>query len=61
MKIKPNRSFHLLGTDIEVDKNKVYEVEFATNIPHWEITGAVFVNGLLLSKEDYEVVEKSIN
>lgn len=56
MKIKPNESFKLLGTDIELDKNKTYEAEVAWNIPNHKERGLVFVEGLLLDKYEYDVV-----
>ena len=56
MKIKPNDNFRLLGTDIELDKNKIYEAEDASNIPDHKERGLVFVNGILLDKSEYEIV-----
>ena len=56
MKIKPNESFKLLGTGIELDKNKIYESEDASNIPDYKERGLVFVNGILLDKSEYEIV-----
>ena len=58
MKIKPNDNFRLLGTDIELDKNKIYEAEDASNIPDHKELGLIFVNGLLLSKHEYEIVSE---
>lgn len=59
MKIKPNESFKLLGTDIELDKNKTYEAEVASNIPNHKERGLVFVEGLLLDKYEYAVVGRA--
>jgi hypothetical protein len=57
MKIKPRLDFELLGAGIKLDKNKVYDVDYATNQPHWETLQLVFCEGLLLPKGDYDVVE----
>lgn len=68
MKIKPNDNFRLLGTDIELDKNKIYEAEDASNIRHtpasmsrradYKNLGLIFVNGLLLNKYEYKIISE---
>ena len=58
MKIKPKDSFVLLGTDIKLNKNKVYEAEAASNIPDHKELGLVFVEGLLLDKREYEIISE---
>jgi len=57
MKIKPNENYKLLGTNIELSKDTVYTVEFATNIPNWKEKGSVFVGDMLLHREDYTIIE----
>jgi hypothetical protein len=58
MKIKPRLDFELIGAGIKLDKNKVYEVEYATNQPHWQTLELVFCEGILLPKEDYIVIKE---
>ena len=55
MKVIPNESFQLLGTSISIQKGKTYEAIEATNQPNHKEKGLVFVNEILLSKEDYEM------
>lgn len=43
MKIKPTWDYKLLGTNIKVDKTKVYSAQPATNQPEWEKRSAVFL------------------
>ena len=61
MRVRPLENYKLLGTDIKLDKTKVYNAVHATNQPEWEDRGLIFVDddhhfGFLLSKEDYVVV-----
>ena len=58
MKVKPNDSFVLLGTDIKLEKNKVYEAKVASNVQDYKELGWVFIDGLLLSKHEYEIVSE---
>ena len=55
MRVKPNLSYKMLGTDIVLDKNKVYEASHATNQPDWEKRGAIFCGEVLLEKGEYEI------
>lgn len=57
MKVKPILSFKLLGTSIQLDKNKTYTASHATNQPDWKEKGLVFVDGVLLAKGEYEIVK----
>ena len=56
MKIKPNESYHLMGTSITLDKNKVYEGIIATNQPDYEEKGLVFCGDILLARGEYTEV-----
>ena len=60
MKIKPKENYKLLGTYpvITLDKTKVYEGVIATNQPDYKKKGLVFCGDILLSKEEYTIVEK---
>ena len=58
MRVKPTLDFKLLGTDIKLYKNKIYDAMWATNIPFWEEKGKIFVGEILLKKEDYIIIEK---
>jgi len=55
MKIKPILDYYWTG-EHTLDSDKVYDVELATNQPGWEKHGLVFVEGYLLTSEEYEVV-----
>ena len=57
MKIKPNENYKLLGTSIQISKDTIYTVEFATNQPNWKEKGSVFCEGILLHREDYTIIE----
>ena len=56
MKVRPIADFKLLGTDIALDSTKVYEAVLATNQPNWEKRQCVFVKGVLLERQDYELM-----
>ena len=56
----------MLGTQIQVSKDKIYDAVHATGQPNWESRGLVFIInaegdttelGFLLDSTDYEVVE----
>lgn len=57
MRVKPNKNYKLLGTSIELDKEKVYDAVKATNQPNYEEEGLVFVSEILLNKNEYVVVD----
>ena len=58
MKVKPKESFKLLGTNISLDKNKIYEAIEASNQPNWKEKGLIFADEVLLEKGEYEIVNK---
>ena len=55
MKVKPLQNYYWSGQHA-LDNEKVYAAEYATNQPNWEKRGLVFVEGYLLTSEEYEVV-----
>jgi hypothetical protein len=60
MRVRPLESYKLLGTEIELDKNKVYDAVPATNQPDWETKGLIFVDddyhfGFLLRQGEYTI------
>tara|TARA_R100000353_G_scaffold131914_1_gene93571 strand:+ start:190 stop:363 length:174 start_codon:yes stop_codon:yes gene_type:complete len=57
MRVKPNKNYKLLGTSIELDKEKVYDAVKATNQPNYEEEGLIFVSEILLNKNEYVVVD----
>jgi len=59
MKIKPKENYKLLGTYpvITLDKTKVYDGVIAINQPDYKKKGLVFCGDILLSKEEYIIVE----
>ena len=70
MKIRPNADYELLGTDIVLDKDRVYDAIAATNQPEYEECKKIFVinipgknpdDGFLLERGEYEIVETEKN
>ena len=59
MLIRP-KDYHVLGTDIRLDKNKVYLAKPATNQPDYKKLGLVFCDEVLLARDEYEVIEEDI-
>tara|TARA_R100001143_G_C3244858_1_gene80835 strand:- start:287 stop:460 length:174 start_codon:yes stop_codon:yes gene_type:complete len=57
MRIKPNESYKLLGTTLQLDKGRVYDAVKATNQPNYEEEGLIFVSEILLNKNEYQVVD----
>jgi hypothetical protein len=54
MKVKPKENYHLLGTDIRLNKDKTYPATWATNQPDWQRDGKIFVNEILLNRGEYK-------
>ena len=63
--VRPTSDFRMLGTQISVSKDKVYQAMHAVNQPDWERRGLIFILdaegdtteiGFLLPKEDYVVI-----
>jgi hypothetical protein len=57
MKAKPKEDYKLLGTSITLDKNRVYDVEFASNIPDADVFKMIWIEGVLLKEGEYEIVK----
>lgn len=57
MEVKPKENYKLLGTSIELDKERVYDAVKATNQPNYKQEGLIFVNDILLNKNEYVVVD----
>lgn len=63
MKIKPNENFSLAGTNLELDKNKIYFALIAYNQPEWEKLRKVFVVDseqrfeIILQAGEYKIVD----
>ncbi|RZD54491.1 MAG: hypothetical protein CXT67_00310 [Methanobacteriota archaeon] len=66
MRVRPLNDFKMLGSGIQVSKDKIYDAVHATNQPNWESRGLVFIQnaegdttelGFLLDSTDYEVIE----
>tara|TARA_R100000808_G_C2012159_1_gene64220 strand:+ start:30 stop:206 length:177 start_codon:yes stop_codon:yes gene_type:complete len=57
IKVKPNKNYHSLGTNIRLDKNKVYIGEIATNQPNYKKLGLMFVGEILLNKNEYKIIK----
>jgi hypothetical protein len=58
MKIKPKLAFRNPCIPInEMDVDKVYDAEDATNQPNWKEKGLIFAGGHLLEQGEYTIVE----
>lgn len=66
IRVRPRNDFKMLGTRIQVSKDKIYDAIHATNQPNWESRGLVFIInaegdttelGFLLDSTDYEMIE----
>lgn len=58
--VRPDKSYKLLGTDLELDPNKTYNAIHAMNIPDWEKRGLIFIGpspGFLLERNEYTIIE----
>mgnify|MGYP003144351807 CR=1 FL=1 len=66
MRVRPLGNYKLLGTEIGLDKTKVYDAVLATNQPNYQELGLIFVNfgvkayhgmfanfSMLLNKDEY--------
>lgn len=60
LKVRPKLAYKLLGTELKLDPEKVYEAIEARNIPDWEERGLIFVGdgpGFLLERGEYTIIE----
>lgn len=55
--VRPHLAFHMGPGYPRLDPEKTYPAIHATNQPDWEERGAIFVEGILLERGDYAVVE----
>ena len=64
MRIKPNRSYKLLGTTMKLDSRRIYPASHATNQPDWKARGAIFVfpgenfDSMLLVDGEYTITKE---
>jgi len=56
-KVRPLQNYYWAGM-AKLDSEKVYEATPATNQPNYKERGLVFVEGYLLTKEEYEVAKQ---
>ena len=52
--VQVKEDYKLLGTDIKLDRNKIYNATPATNHPDFTKYGLLFVDGVLLRREEYD-------
>jgi hypothetical protein len=60
-KVKPDKAYKLLGTDLELDPQKIYTAVYAMNIPDWKEREFIFIGplpGFLLEKNEYTIIEQ---
>lgn len=55
--VRPKANFMALGSGIRLDSGRLYVGEPATNQPDHERYGLMFVDGMLLNRQDYEVID----
>ena len=59
IKVRPKLAYKLLGTEIVLDPEKTYEAVHARHIPGWKEKKMIFVEGILLEENEYEIVSDS--
>lgn len=55
--VKPNDDYELLGTQVKLDKTRVYKAHIASNQPDYKRYGLIFVDGVLLNRSQYRLVK----
>lgn len=61
IRVRPKLAFKLLGTELALDPNQIYDAVLAKNIPDWEARGLIFIGpepGFLLDKTEYDIIER---
>jgi hypothetical protein len=68
IKVRPNKAYKLLGTDLVLDPNKTYTAVYAMNIPDWKDRKLIFIgpspgflleeNEYLLEEDEYTIIEQ---
>lgn len=58
MLVRPKMNYKLLGTGIQLSKDRVYEAVVATNQPDHEEKGLIFCDEVLLEAGEYEIIEE---
>lgn len=57
LKVRPKMAYKLLGTDIQLDPEKIYDAVEAHHIPDWEKQKLIWVEGVLLEEGEYTIIE----
>lgn len=57
VKIKENFKLANYSSNTALKKNKIYSAIIASNIPKYKENGLIFVENLLLDKNDYIIVK----
>lgn len=59
MKVKPKLNFRLAGIpETELNKNKIYNANIAYNQPEYIEKCKIFVQGILLERDDYLIIDE---
>ena len=60
MLVKPNENYRQAGVigGVELNKNTIYDAEIASNLPEYEEKGKVFVEGIMLTNDEYAIVKE---
>ena len=56
LRVRPARNYHLSGTDIRLDRTKIYPAAVAYNQPGWFNKRKIFCGGILLEQGEYVIV-----
>ena len=56
MKVRPKENYKLYCTRIKISKDKIYDAVIATNQPNYKEEGKIFVDEILLTKDEYDIV-----
>jgi hypothetical protein len=59
-KVRPKLAYKLLGTELQLDPEKIYEAIYAQNIPNWKERGLIFIGpdpGFLLEQNEYTIIK----
>ena len=60
MKVKPKENYKLVNypDNTALDKNKVYDADIAYNQPEYIEKCKIFVEGILLERDDYIIIDE---
>lgn len=60
IRVRPKLACKLLGTELQLDPEKVYNAIEARNIPNWKKRGLILIGpepGFLLDRHEYTIID----